>query len=176
MKKVVLVVLVSILLVALFLKFRETSNKQPRIHTQNKSPEIARKTYEKKIKESLTFFEWKKQNITNLTSLHEDTIDNLANEYFINQYALQQKISVAEREINSKYAQVVRGYNRRNKILGEGDLGFLSEIKKMYGTEKSDYLLTLKEEITREKVQASLNMPLADWLKIQKKSVEIKIL
>ena len=94
----------------------------------------------------------------------------------ISQYATKHRILVSDSEVDARYLQIVASYNKRNSITGGGDGEFLSKIQEMYKETKSDYLLTVKEDILREKVQASVKMPLAKWLNAQKQSAKINIM
>jgi len=178
MKKIIIVLVIPILFVILFLAFIESIgpsvNKNVSVAQVN-GVGIQKQAYEKKVQESETFFKWQKQDTAGLTTLQKDAVDALVDESLINQYATQHKISVSESEVNERYLQTVAGYNRRSNIAGTEDTDFLAKIKEMYGIEKSDYLLTLKEDIVKERVQVDVGIPLAQWILEQKKSAKIKI-
>ena len=175
-KVIIAMVLIGVsLLVGVRISMKKNVDK-PKDITSVNNKGISKAEYEKKVEEAISFFKWQKQDISQISTLQKDALDRLVDESLISQYAEKNKISVSEGEVNSRYEQAVAGYNRRSKIAGGGDSAFLSKIKEMYGNVKSDYLLTLKMDILKEKVQAAVKMPLAQWLKTQKESAEIKVL
>jgi hypothetical protein len=171
---VLLIAVLLIILLVLIVIFRGKSiNKADYLVLVNKGG-VLKTDYNKKVEETVNFYKWNKQDTAQLTSLQKDVLSKLVDASLINQYAKKNKIIVSDDEIKTRYEQSVTGYNRRNKIAGKGDQDFLAKLKEMYGTNKDDYLQTLKEDILREKVQTSVNMPLGKWLEEQEKSADIQ--
>ena len=175
MKKAVAVFIIIISLVVLWLVFNGVAVDKHKYIVQVNGVGIQKTAYDKELVQSMTFFKSQNQDVSKLPTLQKDTLDELVDESLINQYAAKNKITVLDTEVDARYLQVVAGYNRRNKIAETGDSQFLAKIKEMYLETKSDYLQTLREDILKEKVQVSVGMPLATWLKIQKQSAQIKI-
>jgi len=131
------------------------------------------KAYQKKLAETKTFFSYNKQETENMTSLNKDTLEKMINEQIVQEYAEKNNITVSVDEIERRYLNVVDGYNQHNQVTS-GDEQFLKKINELYGTNKSDYLIQLKNEILGEKVQIKVKMPLVKWLEEQKSRSDIK--
>lgn len=134
---------------------------------------ITREDFNKRVDTTKNFFEWSNQNLKELPSLSKDVLDKMINESLVAQYAKDHKIKVDDVEVEGRYEGVIKTYNRQKKIKGESDTEFLAAIKSMYGTEKSDYMAQLREEILEQKVQLAVKMPLAKWLEKAKKEGHI---
>lgn len=135
---------------------------------------ISKSTYQKKVAETESFYKFGKQNMDNVSSLKGDVLDALIDEQIVRNYAEKKNIAVKTSEVESRYKQVVAGYNKNNSITSGGDSAFLAKIHEMYGTEKEDYVQQLAYDILRDKVQTAVKMPLAKWLDIQRKTADIK--
>lgn len=171
-KKIIIGVIIGvILLVGVWISM----NKNSKYVAQVNGIGIPKTTYDKKVEERVQFFKWSRQNMSILPTLKKDTIDRLIDESIITQYAEKNKITVSDTEIENRYNKVVDGYNSRNKVKGGGESAFLSKIKEMYGTDKNDYLATLKMDILKEKVQSAVKMSLAKWLEEERKKENIRI-
>jgi hypothetical protein len=128
---------------------------------------------EKKLDQTKNFFKYNKQDVSKMSSLEKDVLQNLIDTALIKQYAQEHNLKVSDSEVLNRYDLVVKGYNRHNDI-AKGDTAFLSKIKEMYGTDKNTYLEHLKNDILKEKVQTAVKMPLKDWLEAQNKTADIK--
>lgn len=135
---------------------------------------ISKSVYQKRLAQTESFYQWNKQDTSKISSLNGDVLDALIDEQIVRDYAEKKKITVKTSEVESRYKQVVAGYNQNNGITGVGDSAFLLKIKEMYGTQKEDYVQQLAYDILRDKVQTAVKMPLAQWLESQKKTADIK--
>ena len=70
--------------------------------------------------------------------------------------AQDKNITVSENEVDALYKDRI--------TQSQSEEALLLIIRDMYGLNKSDYRNVLRQDILQEKVQASINMPLADWL------------
>ena len=66
---------------------------------------------------------------------------------------------MTETEINAYYDTRVAG--------AESEQALLDELDRLYGIDKTAYLANLSDDLLRGKVQASLDMPLGEWLESQ---------
>jgi hypothetical protein len=170
----VIVLIISFFLLIVFLINLKAINVENNLIAKVNDIGISKIVFEKQVKESLNFLEWQKQDVNNLKLIRKDILNKLINESIINQYAVKNKIRVSENEINVRYQLVVEGYNKRNKLLEKGDIAFLAKLKEMYDIKKSDYLLALREDILREKIQIGIKKSFAQWVIEQRKSANIK--
>lgn len=134
---------------------------------------ISREDYQKNLEATKNFFSRMNQAVSSPSALENDTLDKMIDESLITQYAEEHQLAVSDAEIANRYASVVAGFNRQNKLTDPSDRAFLDKIKEMYGSNKTDYLKLLKTDILKEKVQASVKMPLSDWLKNQRQTAQI---
>ena len=89
-------------------------------------------------------------------ALRQETTKQLINQKLIDNYAQDKNITVSENEVDALYKDRI--------TQSQSEEALLLIIRDMYGLNKSDYRNVLRQDILQEKVQASINMPLADWL------------
>lgn len=168
--KVILIVLFGLAFVVFlyfFVKnFPEKNPLLPKAATVN-GITVTKDELNKKLYFTKNFYEFSKQNLTNYPTLEKDALERLIEDKLVEDYAKKHNITVSEEEVLALYKQ---------KLANKTESELLAQLKNMYGMEKSDYLLVLKNDILREKVQAAIKMPLATWLNEQKKTANINIL
>ena len=102
-----------------------------------------------------TFYTYTNQTY-DVNTVTLDAIKRLVNDDKVKSYAKKNNITASKAEIDDLY-------NQRVGLAGtEADL--LNKVKNMYGFGKQEYRKVLETDIIDEKVQNSLNTPLADWL------------
>lgn len=164
------IAIIAILLVYFFANFRQGvrlvgEKKANGVSVNN--IKIDQVDLQKKLDQAKTFFEYKNQDVSKMSSLEKDVMENLTDENLINQYAKKNGIKVTDSEVLRRYDLIVKGYNKNNNI-ASGDTAFLLKIKEMYGIDKNIYLDQVRGEILKEKVQMKVKIPIKDWLLAQR--------
>lgn len=167
-------VIILAILIVIAIYFFASSRKETKLVDEKKTEparvnniNIDQAGLQKKLDQAKNFYEYKNQNISNMSSLEKDVMENLTDENLINQYAEKNKITVSETEVLRRYDLIIEGYNNNNNITS-GDTAFLAKINEMYGTDKTIYLEQVKNDILKEKVQMEVKMPIKDWLLAQR--------
>lgn len=86
----------------------------------------------------------------------QETLQQLANQKRIENYANSKNIKVTKAELDDLYKSRIQQSGSEDQLL--------SKVKSMYGLSKNDYQNVLRQDILSEKVQASLGVPLSEWL------------
>ena len=103
-----------------------------------------------------SFYAFSKQNVAK-EILEADALKDLRDKKRVQNYAKEKNIKVSEKEVDSLYQQ------RVSTEKSEQDL--LSKVKEMYGISKAQFKYVLRDDLLKEKVQESLGIPLAEWLR-----------
>ncbi len=125
---------------------------------------ISKLDYAQELAHTKQFYIWAKQDVKQLPSLDKDVLQRMIETKIVDQYAKKNKISVSQKEIEENYQASL---GKRSEI------DFLKLISEMYGQNKQDYQQKLADDLLREKVQAKLGEPLANWLARMEKTAAI---
>ena len=102
-----------------------------------------------------TFYRSQNNTIDQQT-LRNDTIQQLAKDSLVYNYAKAHNISVTQQEIATVFQQ-------RASAAGSEQL-FLEKLNSLYGINKQQYLSNIQLDILKDKVQHSLGNSLSSWL------------
>jgi len=166
-----LIILVIVLIIGLFY-FTKLSGSTNAASVNGEN--ITRQAFNSSLQEAQNMHNWQKQPAANINTLQRDILNNLIDGALIKQYASSHSITVSDSEVNNRYIITVGSYNNRDNLTSSSDNAFLARINQMYGIGKNEYLQTIKMDLLKQKVQASVGEPLVLWLTRQKKSADIK--
>lgn len=135
-------------------------------NTSLKSITVSNSDIQKEIERSKHFYIYNNQDLKNYSTLESDAKNSVIENIIIQDYAELNNINVTQAEINESYKQ---------KIAEKSEAELLNQLKQMYGINKDDYLIVLKQDILKEKIQKSIEEPLSDWLEEQKINIKVII-
>lgn len=125
---------------------------------------ISHTRYTEELQQREYFFRQANQDIDNST-LRRDVIGSLIDHELIAAYAEDNEITVKNEEIEQRYQQIVLQYNNEEELL--------TELSKLYGSGKPEYMQIIYHDLLREKVVEHLGSPINQWLEDQKNTAVI---
>lgn len=129
---------------------------------------IKRDDYNQRLNMEQQFFKHNNQESLQLQTLPQDVLNGMIDEVLINQLAKQKKITVSQSEVEKRYQLTFAGSKKSEKE-------FIANLNNLYGLNKQTYMNTLKIDILKDKLQATLNQPLQDWVNGKKTISSIQI-
>ena len=114
--------------------------------------------------EVLTFYAANEQTVDEST-LRTNTLNNMIDQAIIAQYAQANEITVPDEDIQRVMSARIEQYGSGQKLS--------AEITRLYGISLERYTTNLRDDLLREKVQSSVNLPLSEWLASQRSTADI---
>lgn len=122
--------------------------------------------FDEQITQQQAFYKQANQTTTD-SELKQTTLNTLIDNQLLENYATQNAIKISQEQVNDYYNQRVSAYKSEQELL--------DTLNKLYGTNKEQYLQTIRYDLLRDAVQASVKQPLTEWLTTQRQTADIKI-
>lgn len=120
---------------------------------------ISERAYQAEYAKQLQFYRVNNQKTDDQT-IRSQAANRVAEDQIIQTYAAGKKIKVQKKEVDDLYDLRIKSMGSEERLL--------SEVNRLYGMDEQAYRSVLAKTILRDKVQATLPTPLADWLKAQR--------
>lgn len=163
-KKFIIISVALIAIIPLVIFILSLNRNQNTEENSLKSITVSSSDIKTEVARSKHFYTYNNQDLKNYSTLEADAKNSVIEKTIIEKYAGLNNLTVTQAEINERY---------RQKTAEKPEAELLNQLKQMYGISKNDYLVVLKQDILREKVQKSIDKPLSEWLNEQKLNINV---